>query len=102
MKAIEKKAASRPGATPASILASVEKAKPLVSQAKASPVSWGDVAKYNLQKIGFDVAANTALPVLGIAMQSVRDGDYNSLNDALTAFASNAAPSLATAIPGFK
>lgn len=102
LKAIEKKAAARPGATQASILASVEKAKPLVSQAKASPVSWGDVAKYNLQKIWFDVAANTALPVLGIAMQSVRDGDYNSLNDALTAFASNAAPSLATAIPGFK
>ena len=35
-------------------------------------------------------------------MQSVRDGDYNSINDALIAFSSNAAPSLATAIPGFK
>jgi len=40
--------------------------------------------------LGYDVAANTALPVLGIAMQSVKNGDFNDVTEALASFTANA------------
>lgn len=102
IKTIERKAAARPGATPESIAATVARAKETVASAKTSPVSWGEVAAHNIKAYGYDVAANTAIPVLGMAIKWVKDGDYDSITNALEAFATNAAPTLATAIPWFK
>lgn len=102
IKIIEQKAAARPGATPESIAATVARAKETVASAKTAPVSWWEVAAHNIKAYGYDVAANTAMPVLGMAIKWVKDGDYDSITNALEAFATNAAPTLATAIPWFK
>lgn len=40
--------------------------------------------------LGYDVAANTAIPILGLAYQSVKDGEYGSIPEALESFVSNA------------
>ena len=69
IKTIERKAAARPGATPESIAATVARAKETVASAKTSPVSWGEVAAHNIKAYGYDVAANTAIPVLGMAIK---------------------------------
>lgn len=104
LKSIETKAASLPGATKATIKASVDAARPVVAGAKASTVSWGDVAQHNIKMLGYDVAANSALPLLGIAIESVKNGENKSIEDALESFAVNTATTLATApiFKGFK
>jgi len=100
--ALTTKAAARPGATKSSIKAEVKAAMPQIRQATSRQLTLWELAQHNLKMLGYDVAANTALPVLGIAMQSVKNGDFNDVTEALASFTANAWVTLATAIPGFK
>lgn len=99
---VRTKAAARPGATPETIAIAVENARPTVSQAKAAKLTAWDVASHNLKMLGYDVAANSAIPVLWIALQSVKDGEAKNIYDALGNIASNASVTLATALPWFR
>jgi hypothetical protein len=80
---VRAKAAARPNATPESINAAVVKAQPFISQASAKPVTLWEVALNNIKSVGFDVAANSAIPVLGLATQAIERGDYKDLSEAL-------------------
>jgi hypothetical protein len=100
--ALTTKAAARPGATKSSIKAEVKAAMPQIRQATSRQLTLWELAQHNLKMLGYDVAANTALPVLGIAMQSVKNGDFNDVTEALASFTANAWVTLATAIPWFK
>jgi len=100
LKTVEQKAAAVPNATPASIAAAVERAKPAIANATAKPVSLTDVAVNNLKSFGYDVAANSAIPVLWLAVNAVDKWDYGDISEAL---GSNAfATSISAIIPGFK
>jgi len=97
---VRAKASAVEWATPASIAAAVERARPFVENAKASGVTLSDIAKNNINSLGYDVAYNSVIPVLWLAVKAVEDGEYKDLSEA---FGSNVFSSVvAGMVPGFK
>jgi len=58
--------------------------RPVVSNAKStSLLSDAQVISSNLKNIGIDVAANSIIPVLGLAYESYKNGDQSDFTKAI-------------------
>ena len=80
---MREKAAAKPGATPLSINEAVARAKPFIERAAAQPVKLSDIASNNIKALGYDVAYNSVIPVLGLATKAVENGEFNDVGEAL-------------------
>lgn len=59
--------------------------RPVVSNAKpTSLLSDAQVISSNLKNIGIDIGANAVIPVLGMAYESYKNGEYDDFTKAIS------------------
>lgn len=59
------------------------RAEAIVRDVYTKPMTVSDLALHNIRQFGYDVALNSAIPLLGLAVNAVNKGEYNDLGTAL-------------------
>jgi len=87
LKWVEKEAAKKYGSSKESIAKAVEDARPrvesIVRDVYTKPMTVSDLALHNIRSFGYDVALNSAIPLLGLAVNAVNKWEYDDLGSAL-------------------